>query len=188
MLNLNVVNDNEDRTRRCLAPHANAAPRRIECRKRERLIKKAVDAKEAGADHIEVWGTGSASREFLYVDDAAAGIVAAAERYDDGDPVNLGTDHEMPIRELVGYVAEATGFTGELRWDATKPDGQPRRRVDNTRARERFGFEATTSFPEGLRATVDWYLANQPWWESLLGRDYSQWLRTNYGDRGTRFE
>ena len=125
------------------------------------LIKKTVDAVESGADHIELWGTGSASREFLYVDDAARGIVLAAEHYDDGDPVNLGTDREMPIKELVGYVAEATGFTGELRWDATKPDGQPRRRVDNTRARERFGFEASTQFPEGLRATVDWYLANR---------------------------
>jgi GDP-L-fucose synthase len=125
------------------------------------LVKKCVEATESGADHIELWGTGSASREFLYVDDAAAGIVAAAELYDDPDPVNLGTDHEMPIRELVGHVAEATGFTGELRWDASKPDGQPRRRVDNTRARERFGFEATTPFAEGLQTTVEWYLANR---------------------------
>ncbi|MEO6629598.1 MAG: GDP-L-fucose synthase [Aquihabitans sp.] len=125
------------------------------------LIKRTVEAVESGADHIELWGTGAASREFLYVDDAARGIVLAAEHYDDGDPVNLGTDREMPIKELVGYVAEATGFVGELRWDATKPDGQPRRRVDNTRARERFGFEASTEFPEGLRTTVDWYLANR---------------------------
>ena len=125
------------------------------------LIRKCVDAVESGADHIELWGTGSASREFLYVDDAARGIVAAAERYDDPEPVNLGTDHEMPIRELVGHVAEATGFSGDIRWDTTKPDGQPRRRVDNTRARERFDFTADTSFAEGLRATVDWYLANR---------------------------
>ncbi|MGI8710939.1 MAG: GDP-L-fucose synthase family protein [Acidimicrobiales bacterium] len=125
------------------------------------LIKKCVDAVEKGADHIELWGTGSASREFLYVDDAAAGILAAAERYDDADPVNLGTNHEMPVKELIGHVAEATGFGGEIRWDASKPDGQPRRRVDASRAHERFGFEATTPFAEGLEATVAWYLAHR---------------------------
>jgi GDP-L-fucose synthase len=125
------------------------------------LIKKCVEAVETGADHIELWGTGSASREFLYVDDAAEGIVTAAERYDDGDPVNLGTDDELPICDLVGHIAEATGFDGELRWDPTKPDGQPRRRVDNSRARERFGFTATTPFADGLKATVAWYLANR---------------------------
>jgi GDP-L-fucose synthase len=125
------------------------------------LVKKCIDAIEADADHIELWGTGSASREFLYVDDAAAGIVAAAERYDDAEPVNLGADHEMPIRELVGLIADATGFTGEVRWDPSKPDGQPRRRVDASRARERFGFEATTGFAEGLATTVAWYRANR---------------------------
>ncbi len=122
------------------------------------LIKKCVEAVESGADHIELWGTGSASREFLYVDDAARGIVLAAERYDDPDPVNLGTDHEMPIRELVTHIAAATGFHGELRWDASKPDGQPRRRVDNHRARERFGFHAETTFADGMATTVAWYL------------------------------
>jgi GDP-L-fucose synthase len=125
------------------------------------LVKKCVDAVEAGADHIELWGTGSASREFLYVDDAAAGIVAAADRYDDAEPVNLGADHEMPIRELVGLIAEATGFSGDVRWDPSKPDGQPRRRVDASRARERFGFEATTGFADGLATTVAWYRANR---------------------------
>jgi GDP-L-fucose synthase len=125
------------------------------------LIKKCVDAIESGAPHIELWGTGSASREFLYVEDAAEGIVAASERYDDPDPVNLGTDHEVPIRELVVEIAAATGFTGEIRWDDSKPDGQPRRRVDNSRARERFDFTATTAFAEGLQRTVDWYLANR---------------------------
>lgn len=125
------------------------------------LIKKCIDAIEADADHIELWGTGSASREFLYVDDAARGIVEAAERYDGADPVNLGTDHEMPIAELVTHVAAATGFTGELRWDPSKPDGQPRRRVDNSRAREQFGFQADTSFEEGLAATVAWYRAHR---------------------------
>lgn len=130
------------------------------------LIKKCVDARESGADHIEVWGTGSASREFLYVDDAAEGIVLAAERYDDGDPVNLGTNEEMPIRDLVGVICELTGFDGEVRWDDTKPDGQPRRRVDPSRAKRLFGFEATVPFREGLRRTIDWYLANRELAES----------------------
>ena len=125
------------------------------------LIKKCVDAIEAGADHIDLWGTGSASREFLYVDDAARGIVEAAEHYDDAEPVNLGTDHEMPIAELAKVIADATGFTGELRWDSSKPDGQPRRRVDNSRARTAFGFVADTPFEEGLKATVEWYRAHR---------------------------
>ena len=121
------------------------------------LIKKCVDAREAGADHIDVWGTGSASREFLFVDDAAEGIALAAERYDDGDPVNLGVGREITIRELVELIAKLTGFEGEIRWDATKPDGQPRRALDTSRARERFGFEAATSFEDGLRRTIAWY-------------------------------
>jgi GDP-L-fucose synthase len=125
------------------------------------LIKKAVDAKETGADHLEVWGTGSASREFLYVDDAAEGIVLAAEHYDDADPVNLGADRELPIRDLVEIIVKLVDFDGEVRWDTSKPDGQPRRAVDATRARERFGFVAATPFDEGLRATLDWYLAHR---------------------------
>jgi GDP-L-fucose synthase len=125
------------------------------------LIKKAVDAKESGADHIEVWGTGSASREFLFVDDAARGIVLAAEHYDEAEPANLGTDEELPIRELVELIVEVVGFEGEIRWDTSKPDGQPRRRVDPSRARERFGFVAEVPFQEGLRRTLDWYLANR---------------------------
>jgi GDP-L-fucose synthase len=125
------------------------------------LVKKCVDAREQGLDHIDVWGTGAATREFLYVDDAAEGIALACEHYDGGDPVNLGTDHELPIRELVPMVAQATGFTGEIRWDATKPDGQPRRRVDPSRAAELFGFKAQTPFAEGLQTTVDWYLAHR---------------------------
>ena len=125
------------------------------------LIKKCVDAKEAGADHIDVWGTGSASREFLFVDDAAEGIALAAERYDGAEPVNLGTDEELPIRDLVKLIADATGFEGEIRWDASKPDGQPRRRVDPSRAAAAFGFEARTNFAQGLRLTVDWYLAHR---------------------------
>jgi GDP-L-fucose synthase len=125
------------------------------------LIKKCVDAVEAGADHIDVWGTGSATREFLYVDDAAEGIVAAAERYDGADPVNLGTDEERPIRDLVHLIAELVGFDGEIRWDSSKPDGQPRRRVDPSRARELFGFEAKVRFEDGLRRTIEWYRANR---------------------------
>jgi GDP-L-fucose synthase len=125
------------------------------------LIKRCVDAKEGGVDQIEVWGTGSASREFLYVDDAAEGIVLAAERYDGADPVNLGANREMPIKELVEVIVEVVGYEGEIVWDTSKPDGQPRRRVDASRAHELFGFEASTPFIDGLRATVDWYLANR---------------------------
>ena len=123
------------------------------------LIRKCLEAIESGAGHIEVWGTGSASREFLYVDDAAEGIVLGAERYDGSDPVNLGVGREITIRELITLIATLTGFTGEIRWDPTKPDGQPRRALDTSRARERFGFTATTGFETGLRATIDWYRA-----------------------------
>ena len=121
------------------------------------LIKKCVDAREAAADHIDVWGTGSASREFLYVDDAAEGIVLATERYDGAEPVNLGVGREITIRELVELIARLTRFGGEIRWDPSKPDGQPRRALDTSRARERFGFEADTGFAEGLRRTIDWF-------------------------------
>jgi GDP-L-fucose synthase len=121
------------------------------------LIKKCVEAVEEGADHVEVWGTGSASREFLFVDDAAEGILLAAEHYDDEEPVNLGAQHEMPIKELVELIAELTGFAGEIRWDATKPDGQPRRGVDPSRATAKFGFHATTDFRDGLTRTIEWY-------------------------------
>jgi nucleoside-diphosphate-sugar epimerase len=121
------------------------------------LIKKCIDAIEAGDDHIDVWGTGSASREFLFVEDAARGIVLATERYDGADPVNLGVGHEIRIRELVELIARLTGFDGEIRWDVSKPDGQPRRALDTSRARDAFGFEATTSFEHGLRRTIDWY-------------------------------
>ena len=125
------------------------------------LIKKCVDARDRGDHHIEVWGTGAASREFLYVDDAAEGIVLATERYDDADPVNLGVGREITIRDLVDLIVRFTGFEGEVRWDASKPDGQPRRALDTSRARERFGFVAKTSFEDGLRATVRWYEATR---------------------------
>ena len=124
------------------------------------LIKKCVEAVESGADHIDVWGTGAASREFLYVDDAAEGLVLAAERYDGAEPVNLGTDEELPVRDLVKLIADATGFDGEIRWDTSKPDGQPRRRVDPSRAAAEFGFRARVPFAEGLRRTVEWSRRN----------------------------
>lgn len=121
------------------------------------LIKKAVDAQEQGLDHIDVWGTGTATREFLYVDDCAEGIALATEQYDGGEPVNLGSDHEVAIKDLAELICKLVGFDGELRWDASKPDGQPRRRVDATRARELFGFEAKVGLEEGLQRTIDWY-------------------------------
>jgi GDP-L-fucose synthase len=125
------------------------------------LIKKAVDAKESNAEFLEVWGTGSASREFLYVDDAAEGIALAAEFYDEDQPVNLGADRELLIRELVEIIVDLVGFEGEVRWDSTKPDGQPRRGVDGSRARELFGFTAATSFADGLQRTLDWFLSHR---------------------------
>jgi len=125
------------------------------------LIRKCVDARDRGEAFIEVWGTGSASREFLYVDDAANALVLAAEKYDAPDPVNIGVGSEITIKDLVTLIARLTNFQGELRWDATKPDGQPRRALDTSRARERFGFVAATSFEEGLKRTIDWYEAHR---------------------------
>lgn len=125
------------------------------------LIKKCVEAKESAADKVDVWGTGSASREYLYVDDAAAAIVLAAEVHEGVEPINLGTDREITIRETVETIAELTGFTGELVWDSTKPDGQPRRRIDPSRAEQLLGWRAQMSFRDGLRNTIDWYLANR---------------------------
>ena len=121
------------------------------------LIRKMFEAKERGDDHIVAWGTGSASREFLYVEDAAEGIVLATERYDGREPVNLGAGREVTIRELVETIARLCEFKGEIRWDFSKPDGQPRRMLDTSRARELFGFEAKTDFEDGLRRTIDWY-------------------------------
>ena len=125
------------------------------------LIRKCVEAVEQEAPSIECWGTGSASREFLYVDDAAEGVVRAAERLDDPIPVNLGTGSEITIRALVERVAEACGFTGEIRWDPSKPDDQPRRCVDASRARELLGWRAETELLAGLRTTVRWYRENR---------------------------
>src|SRR5262249_39258669 len=110
---------------------------------------------------IEVWGTGTASREFLYVADCARAIVLAAERYDGAEPVNVGAGREIAIRDLVAEIAALSGFRGEIVWDATKPDGQPRRSVDVSRAEREFGFRASTDFTAGLGATIDWYRARR---------------------------
>ena len=123
------------------------------------LIRKIVEANERDDDHIVAWGTGLASREFLYVDDAAEGIVLATERYDGPEPVNLGSGREITIRELVETVARLCGFAGEIRWDTSQPDGQPRRMLDTSRAKRLFDFEAETGFKAGLHATIRWYLA-----------------------------
>ena len=124
------------------------------------LVKRFVDAKRTSADHVTVWGTGTATREFLYVDDAATGIVGAAQHYDGAEPVNLGTGEEISIRDLAELIAKLVGFQGELEWDTSRPDGQPRRRVDASRARELFGFEARVSLEQGLRRTIAYYEAN----------------------------
>jgi len=121
------------------------------------IIRKCVEARERGDDLITAWGTGEPTREFLYVDDAADGILSATERYNESEPVNLGSGIEISIRDLVNTIAELTGFDGEIEWDTSKPDGQPRRRLDTSRAQERFRWEATTGFEEGLRRTVEWF-------------------------------
>ncbi len=121
------------------------------------LIKKFVEAVESGAKSVEVWGTGAASREFLYVDDAAEGIALAAERYDKPDPVNLGAGFEITVRDLATLIADLAGFEGEIAWDTAKPDGQPRRCLDVSRAEQEFGFRAKVDFREGLERTIAWY-------------------------------
>ena len=121
------------------------------------LIKKVFDAMAQGADHIVVWGTGQATREFLYVEDAARGIVLAAERYDKSEPVNLGAGFEISIKDLAELIVELSGFKGKIVWDTSKPGGQPLRLLDISRAREEFGFEARVPFEEGLRRIIEWY-------------------------------
>src|SRR6266851_2158727 len=125
------------------------------------LIKKCIDAVESDAVEIEVWGTGAASREFLYVEDCARGIVMATERYDGAEPVNLGVGGEIKIRDLVELIAELSDFKGRIAWDSTKPDGQPRRCLDVSRAEREFGFRASTGFREGLLRTIEWYRGQQ---------------------------
>ena len=121
------------------------------------LVRKMVEARDGGRDHIALWGTGKATREFLYVEDAAEGILLAMERYEKAAPVNLGAGEEVSIRELAPMIQDIVGFKGELRWDPSKPDGQPRRKLDTTRAREEFGFVSKTSLLDGLKKTVEWY-------------------------------
>jgi GDP-L-fucose synthase len=121
------------------------------------LIKKCQDSLDRGADSIEVWGSGRASREFLYVEDAARGIALAAESYGGAEPVNLGAGFEITIRSLVELIARLMGFGGRILWNPNQPDGQPRRCLDTARAEHLFGFRATTSFEDGLRRTIEWY-------------------------------
>lgn len=125
------------------------------------LIRKCVAARLAGQDHVVLWGDGSPTREFVYVDDVARGILLAAERYDSSDPVNLGSGTEISIHDLAVLIARETGFTGRIVWDTSKPNGQPRRRLEVSRARERFGFVAEVSFDEGMRRTVEYYEQNR---------------------------
>ncbi len=121
------------------------------------LIRKCIEAQETGQKEIEVWGDGSPTREFLFVEDAARGIVLAAERYNGAEPVNLGSGYEISIKNLAELIVKLTGFDGRLVWDATKPNGQPRRGLDTSRADAYFGFKAKVNFEEGLRQTIDWY-------------------------------
>lgn len=125
------------------------------------IIRKCIEARDRGDDAITAWGTGTPTREFLYVTDAAEGILDATERYDSSDPVNLGSGEEISIEELVELIAELTGFEGDIKWDTSKPDGQPRRKLDTSRAEDRFGWSASTEFREGLRETIDWYEQNR---------------------------
>lgn len=121
------------------------------------LIRKCVEAREEGRDHIVAWGTGKASREFIYVDDAAEGILLATEHYDKPEPVNIGAGFEITVRELAELIARLASFKGQIRWDTSKPDGQPRRRLDTSRAEKEFGFRSQVPFEEGLRRTIEWY-------------------------------
>jgi GDP-L-fucose synthase len=125
------------------------------------LIRKCIEAQDAGEDHIVVWGDGSPTREFIYVTDAARGIALATERYNESQPVNIGSGFEISIKDLAEKIARLTGFSGDLVWDTSKPNGQPRRALDTSRAKEKFGFEAQTDFDEGLRRTIEWYRANR---------------------------
>ncbi len=122
------------------------------------LIRKFAEAKQSGAKSVEAWGTGRPTREFLYVEDAAEGIVSALEKYDTSDPVNLGSGMEISIKNLAELIARLTDYAGDIKWNAEKPDGQPRRMLDTTRAEKEFGFKAKTDFEEGLKKTIEWYL------------------------------
>ena len=132
------------------------------------LIKKCIDAKLKREDHVMVWGSGRATREFLYVDDAARGIVLAAEKYNKPEPVNIGAGFEISIKDLVSKIVRSTGFKGRVIWDASRPDGQPRRCLDTTRARKEFGFRAMTDLETGLKETIDWYIKHMGARSSVL--------------------
>jgi len=125
------------------------------------LIRKSIEAQERGENEIVVWGDGSPTREFLYVEDAVEGILLAAEKYNSADPINLGSGTEISIKELIEMISRLTGFKGKLVWDMSKPNGQPRRGLDVSRAEKQLGFRATTPFEEGLRRTIGWYLRNR---------------------------
>jgi len=125
------------------------------------LIKKIADAKKQNRNYIEVWGTGKATREFLYVEDGAEGIILAAEKYNKSEPVNLGSGREISIKELAELIRKLMDFKGEIRWDISKPDGQPRRLLDISRAKKEFGFEAETDLKQGLKKTINWYYQNE---------------------------
>jgi dTDP-glucose 4,6-dehydratase/GDP-L-fucose synthase len=125
------------------------------------IIRKCIEARDRGNPSITAWGTGEPTREFLYVKDAAEGILDATEQYDSSEPVNLGSGEEISIRELVETIAEETEFEGDIEWDTSKPDGQPRRKLDTSRARDRFDWEASTEFRDGLRETIEWYEENR---------------------------
>lgn len=127
------------------------------------LIKRCSDAKAKSDDKVTIWGTGRATREFFYVEDAAEAIALATEKYDKSEPVNIGAGFEISIKDLAELIVELTGFKGEIVWDATKPDGQPRRMLETSKAFKEFGFKAKTDFREGLRKTVDWYIKNYRW-------------------------
>jgi GDP-L-fucose synthase len=135
------------------------------------LIRKCIEAKEQGVPVVKAWGTGQATREFLYVEDAAEAIVMAAERYDGAEPVNVGTGREIRIEKLAELIAGLTGFTGRFEWDTTKPDGQPRRCLEVSRAERYFGFKARTTLEEGLRKTIEWY-------EGMRRKENGEWIET----------
>ena len=141
------------------------------------LIRKMVEARDAGVSQVEIWGTGSASREFLFVDDCARAILLAAEHCQGPDPINIGTGEEITIRDLVDLIAGIVGFEGRLVYDPSKPDGQPRRCLDTSRADEEFGFRARVSLEEGLRSTIDWYL-------DRVGSDFDAETTTSTGNEG----
>jgi GDP-L-fucose synthase len=125
------------------------------------MIRKCIDAQAEGKDEIVLWGDGSPTREFLYVDDCARGFVLAAQQFDDPEPVNLGAGFEISMGDLATLIQRLTDYRGRIRWDTTRPNGQPRRSLDVTRAEQRFGFRAQTSFEDGLRQTIAWYRAHR---------------------------